>query len=399
MIKECIKMSWQNIMNNKVRSFLTVLGIIIGVTSIIALITIVEGVTGEITSQFSSLGAGKITVQAYGTHLKQGLSHNDLEKLLVIENVSGISPTLSMKTSIVRDSILEENVTVNGKNEVYFKNNSNLIIRGRALNILDMEKKNKVAIINKPLEEILFFGENAIGKTMKINGNTYRVVGVLDESVISDVTTMMEKGRGATSKGKAIIPYTTAMSIVGVSNISSLEMHISDTDKTDEVIENTELVLNQAFNYKEDSYNIINLDSLLDTMETMTNMMTTMLAGIASIALLVGGIGIMNMMLVSVTERTTEIGLRKALGAQPKQIQFQFLIESIFLSLLGGFVGLLFGIGISWCAAIMLDITFVISNWAIALGVGFSAAVGIIFGWAPARRASNLNPIDALRST
>ena len=134
-------------------------------------------------------------------------------------------------------------------------------------------------------------------------------------------------------------------------------------------------------------------------METMTNMMTTMLAGIASIALLVGGIGIMNMMLVSVTERTTEIGLRKALGAQPKQIQFQFLIESIFLSLLGGFVGLLFGIGISWCAAIMLDITFVISNWAIALGVGFSAAVGIIFGWAPARRASNLNPIDALRST
>jgi len=133
-------------------------------------------------------------------------------------------------------------------------------------------------------------------------------------------------------------------------------------------------------------------------MNSMTSMMTTMLAGIASIALLVGGIGIMNMMLVSVTERTTEIGLRKALGAEPQSIQLQFLIEAIFLSLIGGLIGLIGGLGISWVVAKIIGFTFVPSSGAIILGVGFSAAVGIIFGWAPARKASALNPIDALRS-
>jgi len=396
MIRESIKMSWQNILSNKMRSFLTTLGIIIGVTSIIALITIVEGVTGEVTNQFASLGAGKIIVQAYGTPLKQGLSDSDLEKLMAVENVSGISPTLTVNATVVRNKTLEEKVSIDGKNEIYFKNNSDLIIRGRALNILDMENKNRVTVINQALEEILFFGENSIGKTIQINGITYQVVGVLDEGAITDVNSMMAAGMG--SDGKAVIPYTTAMRIAGVNNISSLEVLITDTDKADEVISSVELVLNEAFNYKEDSYNIINMDSLIDMMKTMTGMMTSMLAGIASIALLVGGIGIMNMMLVSVTERTTEIGLRKALGAEPKRIQLQFLIESIFLSLLGGFIGLVLGLSISWVVASIIDIQFAISTGAIVLGVGFSAAVGIIFGWAPARRASNLNPIDALRS-
>lgn len=396
MIKESIRMSWQNIVHNKMRSFLTTLGIVIGVTAIIALVTIVQGVTGEVTSQFSSLGAGRITVQAFGTPLKQGLSDNDLKKLLDIENVSGISPTLSMEASVVRNASVEENVPVDGKNEVFFQNNTDLIIRGRALNKLDMESKNKVSVINQALEEILFFSEDSVGQTMQINGITYTVVGVLDEDAITDVTSMLANSTG--SEGKAIIPYTTAMGIAGVSNISSFEVLIADTDKTGEVIEDTELVLNQAFNYKENSFNIINMDSLLDSMNTMTGMLTAMMAGIASIALLVGGIGIMNMMLVSVTERTTEIGLRKALGAEPNRIQLQFLIESIFLSLLGGIIGLLLGVGISWAVTTALGITFVMSTWAIVLGVGFSAAVGIIFGWAPARKASMLNPIDALRS-
>lgn len=396
MIKESIRMSWQNIVHNKMRSFLTTLGIVIGVTAIIALVTIVQGVTGEVTSQFSSLGAGRITVQAFGTPLKQGLSDNDLKKLLDIENVSGISATLSMEASVVRNASVEENVPVDGKNEVFFQNNTDLIIRGRALNKLDMESKNKVSVINQALEEILFFSEDSVGQTMQINGITYTVVGVLDEDAITDVTSMLANSTG--SEGKAIIPYTTAMGIAGVSNISSFEVLIADTDKTGEVIEDTELVLNQAFNYKENSFNIINMDSLLDSMNTMTGMLTAMMAGIASIALLVGGIGIMNMMLVSVTERTTEIGLRKALGAEPNRIQLQFLIESIFLSLLGGIIGLLLGVGISWAVTTALGITFVMSTWAIVLGVGFSAAVGIIFGWAPARKASMLNPIDALRS-
>jgi len=398
MIRESIKMSWQNIAHNKMRSFLTTLGIVIGVTAIIALITIVQGVTGEITNQFSSLGAGKITVQAFGTPLKQGLSDNDIKKLSEIENVSGISPTLSMQASVVRNFSVEENVAVEGKNEVYFQHNPDLIIRGRALNILDMESKNKVAVINQSLEKKLFFAENSIGKNMQVNGITYTVVGVLDSGIATDMTSMSANRRGRVPESKAIIPYKTAMGMAGISNISSLEILIADSDKTDAVIDSAESILNQAFNYKENSYNIINMENLLDTMNKMTATMTAMMGGIASIALLVGGIGIMNMMLVSVTERTTEIGLRKALGAQPKQIQLQFLIESIFLSVLGGFIGLLLGVGISWAVTAALGITFVLSTWAMVLGVGFSAAIGIIFGWAPARRASNLNPIDALRS-
>lgn len=396
MLSESIKMSWQNIVHNKMRSFLTTLGIVIGVTAIIALVTIVQGLTDEVTNQFSSLGAGKIIVQAYGTPLKQGLSESDLGKLLEIENVSGISPTMSLVTSVVRNDTLEEDIKVDGKNEVYFRNNDELIIRGRALNILDMESRNKVAVINRTLEEMLFFSEDSVGRTMQINGTTYTIVGVLDEDAITDVTSMMADSIEA--EGKAFIPYTTAMSLSGISSISSFELLISDTEKTKQVVEATESVLNQAFNYKDDSFRIINMDSLLESMDTMTDMLTATMAGIASIALLVGGIGIMNMMLVSVTERTTEIGLRKALGAEPKRIQLQFLIESIFLSLIGGFIGVILGVGISWLVTAALDIDFVMSTWAITLGVGFSAAVGIIFGWTPARKASLLNPIDALRS-
>ncbi|MGE5676831.1 MAG: ABC transporter permease [Pseudomonadota bacterium] len=396
MVRESIKMSWQNIIHNKMRSFLTTLGIIIGVTAIIALVTIVQGVTDEMTSEFNSLGAGKITVQAYGTPLKQGLSSSDLKKLQEIDYVSGISPTLSQKASIVRNSALEEDIPIEGKNEVFFRGNKELILRGRALNRLDIESENKVAVINQDLESALFPGEDSVGLTMQINGTTYTVVGVLDEDAITDVTAMM--ANSVDTEGKAYIPYTAAMSIAGVSSISSLEMLISDTTKTDQVIEAAKLVLNQAFNYKDDSFRIINMDSLLNTMDTMTGMLTATMAGVASIALLVGGIGIMNMMLVSVTERTTEIGLRKALGAEPRSIQLQFLIESIVISLIGGVIGLLLGVGISWLVTALLDITFVLSTWAMVLGVGFSAAVGIGFGWAPARKASMLNPIDALRS-
>lgn len=396
MIRESIKMSWQNITHNKIRSFLTTLGIVIGVTAIIALVTIVQGLTEQMTSEFNSLGAGKITVQAYGTPLKRGLGSSDLKKLQELEYVSGISPALSLKASVVRASVLEEDIPVEGKSDVFFRDNKELMIRGRALTPLDVESKNRVCILNQDLEEALFPGVDSVGQSLQINGTTYMVIGVLNEDAIKDVTSMMAKGDD--SDGKLYIPYTTAMSMAGISSISSVELLIPDTGKTDQVIEAAKLVLNQAFNYKDDSFRIINMDSLLDTMDTMTGMLTAAMAGVASIALLVGGIGIMNMMLVSVTERTTEIGLRKALGAEPKRIQLQFLIESIVISLIGGVIGLLLGIGISWLAALLLNIPFALSTWAMVLGVGFSAAVGIGFGWAPARKASMLNPIDALRS-
>ena len=253
------------------------------------------------------------------------------------ENVSGVSPNLSLVSSVVKDVNVVEDVTVEGKNEVYFQTTEDVVSRGRVFNILDMNSKNKVSLIDSEISKSLFFGKDPLGQIITINGTSYTIVGILNNESSNDIMSMLNTG--SSPNGKVMIPYTTAMSMAGVGSISSLEVIVENTDYMDEVIEQVELVLNQAFNFKDDSFNIINLDSLLDTLETMQGMMTAMLTGIAAISLLVGGIGIMNMMLVSVTERTSEIGLRKALGAEPGSIQMQFLIESIFLSLLGGLIG------------------------------------------------------------
>lgn len=400
MFRESFKMSCQNIVHNKMRSFLTTLGIIIGVTSIIALITIVEGVTKQVTDEFSKLGTGKITIYATGTALKQGLSESDLESLEKIDYVTGVSPMVNLTLPIIKNSILKEDVSIEGKDYIYFKQNDKLIDRGRALNILDTENSLRVCIIDKDLEKNIFFGEDALGKNIQINGISYTVVGILnDEEADSNLMNQMSSSQdGDSSNGTAIIPYNLALRMTGSNAINSVELILSNSDETNNVVEDAESILKQAFNQNEDAYNIVNLDSLLDSVKTITNLMSNMLGGIASIALIVGGIGIMNMMLVSVTERTTEIGLRKALGAEPRRIQLQFLIESVILSLMGGFIGMGLGILISWIVSIVLKTSFVLSTKAILLGVGFSAGVGIIFGWAPSRKASKLNPIDALRS-
>lgn len=393
-IKQSIKMSLQNIKSNKMRTFLTTLGIIIGVAAVISMITIVNGVIDTVMGQFSSLGAGTLSVSISGSALKSGLTETDLQNLSALDNVAGISPSVTIQTSAARGKELLDNVSVEGKSDYYFQK-EDLISYGRGLTRPDIENESYVCVIDQDLADNLFLGEDPIGQQVIVDGIRYTVVGLegTDNSLMSAMAIM-----GASTGGTIIIPYTNAMKMAGSSSITSLEIYIEDTDRTDELTSEVESVLYKAFNENEDCYTTFSMDSLLDTMNKMMSTMTYMLAGIASIALLVGGIGIMNMMLVSVSERTKEIGLRKAMGATPGRIQLQFLLEAIVLSLMGGIIGVILGLAISFVGAQLLDTNFTISMSAIALGVGFSAAVGIIFGWAPARKASALNPIDALRS-
>lgn len=388
MIFESIKMSWGNIVSNKLRSFLTILGIVIGVASIIALITIVQGATGAITNQITSLGADKITVQAFGTPLKQGLTDDDLLALGKIDYIRAVSPTVQARTSVSANHVAKTNVSVSGKNQNYFISDPEVVAHGRTLNIMDVEQETRVVVIGYDVQQDFFYGIDPVGQPMLIQGVEFKVVGVLKENI----------GFSSQSTNNSIlIPYSSAMKVLGVRDILSVDLYMTDSSKSAEIIDHINFVLNQSFNYKESAFTVFNMQDMINAIGDVTGIMALLLAGIASISLIVGGIGIMNMMLVSVTERTMEIGLRKALGAKPSRIQLQFLIESIFLSLIGGLAGLVIGSLVAFIASVAIGFTFSISYLTILLAVGFSAAIGILFGYMPARKASRLNPIDALR--
>lgn len=394
MIKQSMKMSIQNIVSNKMRSFLTTLGIIIGVAAVIALVTTVSAVTDYMMNEFSNLGAGTVTISASGTPLKSGLTESDLAEIESMDNVKGIAPSVSVYTKVVRNDYVSDDVTVTGKNETFFQKNNEMVTYGRAFTAQDMDGTVKVCLIDDTFAKTFFLGENPIGKTIRIGGITYTVVGLCDPD-----DTMMSMLVGVThSDGSVYIPYKNALNMNGRNSVNSVEVYIEDTDMTEELVDRLEAYLDNTFNNADGAYSLINMESLVEMMDTMSGMMTKLLAGIASISLLVGGIGIMNMMLVSVTERTKEIGLRKALGAEPGMIQLQFLIEAVILSLIGGFIGIVLGELMSYVALDAIGTEFAVNLSAVALGFGFSLLVGVIFGWAPARKASRLNPIDALRS-
>ena len=250
----------------------------------------------------------------------------------------------------------------------------------------------QVCIISTDMVEEFFYGVDPIGENLYIGSIPFMVVGLMTEEGSSNISDLMS------GSPDILIPYTTALKLNSANVVTSFTVYLAPGIDSETATDQLEAELDAMFSYEEDCFEIMNMSSIEDTMQNMLNMVSALLAGIASIALIVGGIGIMNMMLTTVTERTTEIGLKKALGALPWQIQAQFLIESFLLSVIGGALGILLGLTLSLILSRVMGTSFVISTFAIVLGAGFSAAVGIIFGWAPARKASKLNPIDALRS-
>jgi len=387
-VKQSFKLALKSILGSKFRSFLTMLGIIIGVAAVIVLVSIVDGFSKDMASSFESLGTNLLSVTLMGRGGNNKISPEDVMEW-ASENsdvVSYVSPTVSVSATI-KNGTENLTTTVYGTSEYYDKIKNYGVESGRFIEYIDIEKRQKVCVIGKYIANELFPTTSPIGNTIKINGDKYTVVGVLEEK--------QEAEQGG-SDDIIMMPYTTASRLSRMARISNYSFSSVDKDKVDEAKARIEAYLMSVYG-SDDYYTVYNQADSLEQINELSSKLTLLLVGIAGISLLVGGIGIMNIMLVSVTERTKEIGIRKSLGGKRRDILFQFVIEAATTSALGGVIGIVFGCFAAYFAGKMFDLTVVISVTAIAIAFSVSVGIGIIFGYFPAAKASKLNPIDALR--
>ena len=397
MFRDIIKMSFKNLAMNKMRTFLTTLGIVIGITSIIALITIGQGVTSSVIDQLSGLGGNRVTVEITNTNVRKGFTDADMESFLEIQGVDGVSPTVRKnmvytlvpgETNSNYNVVYTSTTRVMGVNNYYFELVANDVIKaGRAINDDDIDNATHVVVLGHSLWKRLYGNYNPIGETMKIFNMDFVIVGIMSELV----------GLDTAGNGSLIVPYTTAMRDLQIGLVKTFDAVVSSNDDMDIVVSQIDDKCAEIIG-STSGYSVVNQQEVMDIVVTITDLVLGMLAGIAAIALLVGGIGIMNMMLVSVSERTVEIGLRKALGAKPSVILVQFLVEAVIISMFGGILGVALGAAIAYVASILIGYVFAFQATTVLLAVGFSVTVGLIFGILPARKAAKLNPIDALRA-
>lgn len=386
---QSFRLAIKSILSSKMRSFLTMLGIIIGVASVIILVSLMQGMTNYISDSFSDLGTDQISVSVTNTSTRS-IDVDDMYAILEENSdlFTTMSPTVTVTGQLKNGSETSSTSTIRGVGEDYMSIGAYSLSSGRFIQYSDIVSRQKVCVIGSYLAQYLYFGEDPIGQTLKINGEAYTIVGVLEEKADS------EEG---SSDDCVFLPYSSATKLTRSADISSYTFVIRDLDTMDSCKSFLENELFQVFR-DEDLYNVTSLSEMLEMVESMTGTMTLLLVGIAAISLLVAGIGIMNIMLVSVTERTREIGIRKSLGAKQCTILQQFVIEAGVTSAMGGVIGIILGciLTISVGGLIGLDATPSL-NW-IVISFGISAGIGIIFGYMPARRAAKLNPIDALRS-
>ena len=285
MFVESLLMAIANIMANKLRSFLTILGIMIGVTAVIALITTISGVSTSISDSFTSMGAGSLSVSTPGSDLKAGLSSTDLDEIVTLEGIRGVTPSVSITVKAARGNVSQARLNASGVNEYYFVNQPDTLSSGRTINPLDIENMSRVCLIGSSVMESFFYGVNPIGQKIYLNAVEFTVVGILNDNTDTSVTSMMS------GTADILIPYTTAMKMNGQSLVSGITVYMTDAEAAESVQETLKTHLDELFSFEEDTYTIMTMDSIESTMDSMLSMMSALLAGIASIALVVGGIG------------------------------------------------------------------------------------------------------------
>ncbi len=382
---QTIKLAIKNIRSNKLRSALTMIGIIIGISSVIVLVGMGSGSTQKITSQVQSLGTNLISANTASNGSKQ-FTLDDVKNVEAIQGIDKVAPIISTSTTVKVDKN-SQNASVTGTTSNFLDIRNMSIGEGRFIADLDVDYRGKVAVLGSNIASQLYGFTDPVGKNINIKGNTYEVVGVLKSQGSS---------MGSNTDDMVIIPSTTAIGLAGTRNVQNLYIKALDQNNVDALTNEINGYLNNFFKSTDNSNRVMSQKQLLDTMSSITSTMTYLLGGIAAISLIVGGIGVMNVMLVSVSERTKEIGIRKALGGSRKDILIQFLIEALVLSSLGGIAGVLFGLGLGWLVT-ALGMSMSFSLPIVIVAFSFSLAVGIVFGIFPAYKASKLKPIDALR--
>jgi len=382
---EAIRVAFEGVTANKLRAFLTTLGVVIGVGAVIALVSVSEGASAMISSQIEGLGTNLIVITPNNTRVVFTAKEADMLADRV-ESLDAVAPSLSARAK-VKWGINNHDTTLEGVVPAHLDVRNYSIAAGRFLDAGDVSWNRRVAVIGHTVLDKLFANRDPVGQELIINGQQFVVIGVLAEKGESFVQNQDDV---------VLVPVSSAQRLAGTSNLTAIYARLDSGDLAPTTVAQIRRIFERHYG-RADQVRVQSQDELLGTVSSMTRTVSLMLGAIAGISLVVGGIGIMNIMLVSVTERTREIGLRKAVGARRADIMSQFLIESIFISLLGGAVGIALGSLLAAGVARFGGWEQGVSPSSVVLSFGFAAAVGIIFGLYPAMRAAALDPIKCLR--
>ena len=391
MIYQSFKMAVKAIAGNKLRSFLTILGVVIGVVAIVVLVSIGQGANSSVVESIEGMGTNLITANINARRMNP-LDLDGLNELALNEAISYVAPISSVSGTVKAGAATYDDGVVQGTTPGYESIRNWTVAEGRFLQQPDIDNRSFVAVIGAEAATEMYGTTHAVGETFSLNGYTLTVVGVLEE---------VGSSASGSNDNQILIPFTLAQRLSNQTSISSFYVSAASSSQVEQAQAAVESYLEKAFeNYNTRSYgtqySVFNQTEMLSTLSETTNTLTLMLGGIAAISLLVGGIGIMNIMLVSVSERTREIGIRKAIGAARSNILTQFLIESLVVNLMGGLLGLVISVGAVQALAPVLEMTLTIPVNVAWMAIAFSVFIGVVFGMYPANKASKLRPIEAL---